>query len=338
MTSVGILSLLALSLISTPSARADFAEPAKSALSARHRLLLVSARDLAETVAERVWPGWSAEMEVLLLTGEREVLAGSSRRPEGFAALGEDPELGALSARPRAFPPSLLATMPAFGPPPTIVVGTPAATDRGASAWLLALLHEHFHQWQMGPPEYYVEVAALDLAEGDTTGRWMLEYPFPYDDVKLGEGLARSSRELAALLRRPAGANLSADAARFWRAFRRLRSHLSAPDGRYLDFQLWQEGVARFVELRAAEEAAARWRPPAALRAEADFEDFAVLARVAREDLLAALETPDLAGRRRVSFYTLGAGMALLLERTEPGWKRRVTQRRFVLAPASRVD
>jgi hypothetical protein len=330
-----LLSLLIVPATAAPAAAAA----AKTALSPRHQMLLAAAADLAARVADRVWPGWSGTgMEVLLIAGERELLLGGERHPEGFDEVAEVAGVGAVWSRRRALPPTLLATMPLFGPPPTIVVGTPEATERGGTAWLQVLLHEHFHQWQMRDPGYYAATAGLDLAAGDTTGRWMLEYPFPYDEPEIGRQWAASSRALAGLLGQSADQDLTAGATAFWRGFARLVRSLAPPDARYLNFQLWQEGVARFVELRVAEEAAARWQPPAALVAENGYESFDSLARSAREALLEDLDAPDLALQRRISFYAMGAGMALLLERTRPDWKASYELPRFRLAPATTLD
>ena len=74
------------------------------------------------------------------------------------------------------------------------------------------------------------------------------------------------------------------------------------------------------------------------MTAEADFEEFGTAARGAEADLLAQLDAPDLATQRRVSFYAMGAGLAMLLERTEPGWKQRYETPRFVLAPVAPLD
>ena len=57
--------------------------------------------------------------------------------------------------------------MPAFGPPSTVVVGTPSATKRSAAAWRATLIHEHFHQYQSALPRYYDRVNALGLSRGD---------------------------------------------------------------------------------------------------------------------------------------------------------------------------
>jgi hypothetical protein len=289
------------------------------------RARLLAARELLAATGEAVWPGWEAPFEALLLDGESEFLVGRDVVPEGFESAGTDPVLGHLASRDAVLPPQLLATMPLFGPPATIVVGTPETTGKAPGEWLLVLLHEHFHQWQMRDPAYFTAVAGLDLDGGDTTGRWMLDYPFPYDDPGVGEAFADLSRRLGALLSDGDG-----DPAALWHDHGAFVAALDPGAARYLDFQLWQEGVARFVELRVAEEGVAR-RSPAA-------EDLSAAARDLRQELMSQLAAPDLAALRRVSFYAYGAGLALLLERTEPGWKERYETPRFHLAPPSPLD
>ncbi len=306
---------------------------AGAAPSERHLVLLAAARDLVETVGDRVWPGWgSAGFELLLIDGEREHLLGRRHVPAGFESSASELKLGSAS-RTRVFPPGMLATMALFGPPATIVIGTPEATGLAPTQWILVLLHEHFHQWQMRDGEYFEATAGLDLAAGDATGRWMLEYPFPYDDAAIAAGMDDLSRRLGALLRIPADVALGARADDIWGRWRGLLAALDPADARYLRFQVWQEGVARFVELRLAEEAAAGWTPPPGLAARPDFEDLGVAACAAWEGLFEELEAPDLAARRRVSFYALGAGLALLLDRTEADWKGRYERPRFSLEP-----
>ncbi len=85
--------------------------------------------------------------------------------------------------RPRQLQPNLLATFPAFGPPSVVVVGRAEATKKASTSWVLTILHEHFHQHQSADPEYYREVEQLGLSNGDQTGMWMLNYPFPYQSA-----------------------------------------------------------------------------------------------------------------------------------------------------------
>jgi hypothetical protein len=69
----------------------------------------------------------------------------------------------------------------------------------------LTLLHEHLHQWQYSQPDYYAGVARLGLARGDTTGRWMLDYPFPYDSAPVRQAVHTLATALAGALEAPAG-------------------------------------------------------------------------------------------------------------------------------------
>ena len=55
-------------------------------------------------------------------------------------------------------------------------------------------MHEHFHQLQWAQPEYLKAIADLGLSKGDTTGMWMLNYPFPYDNPELARVVRVSSR------------------------------------------------------------------------------------------------------------------------------------------------
>lgn len=293
--------VFAAALVSTATAQGD---PAGSELAAL--------RELARIQGEALWPGYgTAPFSFLLVHGEREVLLCHPSLPAGFTRDGADAATGCdRFVRPRSgLPDALLAAMPLFGPPSTIVMGTPETTGLSPPRWRSTILHEHFHQWQSHLPEYYGRVAALDLAGGDETGMWMLNYAFPYDRPEVGAAYAAA-----------AGALLAAIEARGTDAFRarladyagRRRAFAAAAgerNWRYLDFQLWQEGVARWTEI-----ALGRGSSDAAMRAEAE----------AREaEALAELRRPDLARQQRLVAYPMGAGEAMLLEACGPGWRAR---------------
>jgi hypothetical protein len=276
-----------------------------------------------------VWPGWSqAPFDLLLVSGDHEYLVRSSARPEGFVELEEDPLLGRVLARPRVFAPRFLATFPAFGGEPTIVVGTPEQTGKSSTAWVVTLLHEHFHQLQYSAPDYYPRVQALDLAGGDTSGMWMLDYPFPYDAPANGDLVAGLRRLLAYQV---TGAGAGETEARFWTVYGELRDALAPADYRYLSFQLWQEGIARYIELRVAEAAARGAGPSPELRALPDFVPYETLAADLRQTLLAELRGASLAEDRRVVFYAFGAALGLLLDRSGVDWKERYLTEMFFL-------
>jgi hypothetical protein len=299
----------------------------------RDRVRLAEGIRLADELRDDLWPGWErTTLRVLLVTDSAEFLVGHSQRSGDFARRGYDALLKQeVWTRPRQFSPALLATFPAVSAEPTIVIGSAEQTDKSSTAWVLTLLHEHFHQWQYSRPGYYAGVARLDLAHGDTTGQWMLDYPFPYDAapvqqavhrlaIALGQALDATPSARARALRTVVGARET------------LRGHLSAADYRYFEFQLWQEGVARFIEYAAAQAAAESGKPPAAFRSLSDYEPYSEAAAGARLGVRRELERLALSRQRRVAFYPLGAATALLLEETRSDWKRVYGERPFALA------
>jgi hypothetical protein len=313
-------------------------EPPAPALATADRVALTEAMRLVELVGDSLWPGWGeVPFAVLLVTPEAEFLIGHPRPTLDFAPAGAEPVLGPIRRRPRVFPPNLLATFPAVGGIPTIVVGRPEATDKGPTAWVLTILHERFHQLQMSHPDYYDGVNALGLARGDTTGQWMLEYAFPYENATVrGRFVELASRLLRSL--ETAGSDQFAARVRAYDAAReRLRAALAPDDYRYAQFQLWQEGVARYTEIRVAElaaaSAAAGGEPPNAFRMLPGYEPYSDAAARLRREVLEGLQTATLSTQRRVAFYPLGAATALLLDLVAPGWRDRTFTEPFALDP-----
>jgi hypothetical protein len=299
----------------------------------RDRVRLAEAMRLAEDLRDDLWPGWErTTLGMLLVTDSTEFLVGNPQPSADFSRQGYDTLLKReVWTRPRQFSPVLLATFPAVSGVPTIVIGSAEHTGKSSTAWVLTLLHEHFHQWQYSQPGYYAGVARLNLAHGDTTGRWMLDYAFPYDSVPVQQAMRRLATALGQALDAPPSAKAKALKAVLG-VRETLRGCLTAADYRYFEFQLWQVGVARFIEYAAARAAAESGGPSAAFRSLSDYEPYSRAAAGARRNLRRELEQLALGSQRRVAFYPLGAAMALLLEETRPDWKRSYADRPFALA------
>jgi hypothetical protein len=296
---------------------AAFAWAAVEQLPAEDEVRIREFYRLAGQVQDQIWPEWSkTPAPLLLVTENAEFLTHHSAPPGGFQKIGDD-----LYARPRQFPTSFLATFPAFGPPSVIVVGEPKNTSKKSSTrWLVTLMHEHFHQLQCGKPGYFAAVDGLGLSRGDQTGMWMLNYAFPYEKVELAEGFARLRDLLLEAVYETDNGKFAGLASRYVGERRKLFSRLSSDDHKYLAFQLWQEGIARYTEIKVAE-AAADYRPTAEFAALPDFEAFADYAARAREETLAELKRVELAKTKREIVYSLGATEGLLLDRLNPAWK-----------------
>ena len=313
--------------------------PSAVAAQRQHHLSPADRTRLAETIrvsaslGNQLSPGLErTPLAILLVADSAEYLLGHPSPTADFSSVGYDSLLKMdVRRRPRVFAPTLLATFPAVAGLPTIVVGTAPHTGKSSSEWVLTLLHEHFHQWQSSLPDYYGGVAALDLAGGDSTGMWMLDYPFPYDSAPVQQTTRDLAKALSAALG-AAPADRDRALGRVVATEQALTPLLAPADRRYLEFQLWQEGVARFIEYQAARLATDLSPPAAAFTKLSDYESYDRLASRRRRALQQELERFDLGKNRRVSFYSLGAAYALLLERINPRWKQMYEATPFVLS------
>jgi hypothetical protein len=303
------------------------------ALAPDDRIRIAEAFRLAAAVGDEIWPAWtSAPFAILLVTPEREFLLRHPRPSPEFTKVGYDSLLATdVFVRARKFAPNLLATFPAVGGVSTIVVGQPAATGKNSTEWVLTLLHEHFHQLQTSRPGYFARVDSLGLSRGDQTGMWMLNYAFPYDSARVRSLFATLTQRLDSAL----AATTDAERATRWASVRTaradLRAALTPDDDRYLAFQMWQEGVARYTELAVARFAASHYTPSAAFAALPDFVPYATAAATIESNVRAGLRGSSLERGNRVAFYPAGAAHALMLDHIAPDWRSHYFDRAMAL-------
>ena len=89
-----------------------------------------------------------------------------------------------------------------------------------------------------------------------------------------------------------------------------LRAALSEDDRKYMDFQIWKEGVARYTQLRVARWAAEHYRPTAAFQALPGYAPFGAVARALDAAISKELAEQKLAEAKRIVFYPYGAAEA----------------------------
>lgn len=300
------------------------------------RVRLAEAFRLGEAVGERVWPGWSkTPFAVLLVTPDYEFLLRHPKPSEDFTPLGYDPMLKCeVFFRKRTYPLRLLATFPAIrgSDLSTIVVGQAENTEvKTSTPWVVTLFHEHFHQLQNAQPNYFADTRALNLARGDETGMWMLNYAFPYGDREVQERYSALGRLLAEALSARTKEERASKLAAYLGARREFQQSLNAEDYKYLSFQLWQEGIARYTEYRVAQFAAEYYRPTKEFRALKDYDPFAKLAEDLRAGIFKQLLTEQLGVSKREVVYPFGAAEGLLLDAARPSWRRRYFVDKFDL-------
>jgi hypothetical protein len=273
---------------------------------------------LTSQIQDRLWPDWDrVPAPLLLVTPQVQFLTHWPQpAPKDFIIVAPD-----LYAAPRTFPTNFSAALPVFGPPAVMVVGEPANTySKTSTPWLIAVIHEHFHQLQDAQPGYFQAVDGLGLRGGDTTGMWMLTYKFPYDDPRVAQDFARLRDLLLQTVAASDDSSFATLAGQYVKARGQFFGTLSPDDHKYMSFQLWQEGIARYTQVKAAE-AAADYQPTAQFIALPDYEPFGPYASVARSQTIAELKQIDLVKAQRNAFYSFGAVEGFLLDRLNPGWK-----------------
>ena len=277
-------------------------------------------------MGDDLWPGWSdAPFAVLLVTSDTEYLVNHPRPSDDFAREGYDTLLAsAVWSRERVFDKNLLATFPAVSGIPTVVIGQPRNTAASRSTrWVATLLHEHFHQWQQSRPDYFTAVASLGLAGADTTGMWMLNYPFPYDSLNVNKVFSEMCLCLwdavTAIGRGGSDKKLNA----YREAKRRFEESLSRDDYAYFSFQLWQEGIARYTEYTMMKKASAAYTPTPEFKNLPDYVPFGDDAKETLDHLLNELYRVSLKDARRTAFYHVGAAEGVLLDAANPNWRAR---------------
>lgn len=328
----GKLTALVLLLLSFQAVSAQD----KPSLTNADRIRIAEAFRISKVVGDRVWKGWpKVPFAILLVTSDYEFLMGHPKPSPDFTLLGSDSLLKTdVYFRTRVYPKTLLATFPAIqgSPISTIVVGEPERTGKTSTAWVITLFHEHFHQLQNSQPAYYAGVDALNLAGGDKTGMWMLNYAFPYEKKEVQEQFKALSKLLVDAINAESKRKQATKLAAYLEARQRFQQMLSPDDYKYFSFQFWQEGIARYTEYRVAKLAAAGYNPSKAFRALNDFTPFAQEADETRRRTIKQLLTEQLGESKREVVYPFGAAEGLLLDKVNPWWQSRYFVDRFDLA------
>lgn len=306
----------------------------KLALSEIDRIRIAEVFRLGDKIGDKVWKGWSAApWALLLVTPEDEFLVRHPKPSEDFKKIGYDALLKSdVYARPRKFSPHLLATFPVGSPIPVIVVGQAENTDAKTSTpWVVTVLHEHFHQLQYSQPNYYGDVEKLNLSGGDQTGMWMLNYKFPYTQKEIIEQFRLLSGLLIQTYNSKNKSERSEKLNEYLGERKKFEAMLKLEDYRYFSFQLWQEGIARYVQYKTARTAAEKYKPSKEFSRLKDFTTFEKEADNLLRLTFDELKEVDLTKSERVAFYPFGAIEGLLLDKINRNWKEKYLADKFSL-------
>lgn len=295
------------------------------------RIRIAEAFKIAEKYCDEVWPGWGeVPLSLIFLTKDHEFLVHHPNPTPDFQSMGYDSLLKTeVLFRSRVFPEKLLAAFQAVNNESSILMGTPEITGRNTSAWTITLLHEHFHQLQYFQPEYFEKSIVLDLARGDSTAMWMLNFEFPYDEPEVTEQFHKLSKQLLELIQNMG--NPDEEAIKDYLSNREsFRKFVGEENYRYMQFQLWQEGVALYTEWKLLETILSdEFQPSPEFMELEDYISFDTLQRQIYQRITRQLENMNMPQWKRVSFYAFGAGEALVLDQWKPSWKDHYLEHMF---------
>src|SRR4030095_8412569 len=219
------------------------------------KLRIKEAINISNQFGEKIWPGITKVPFVVLFVADSvEFLINHPYPSSDFKISEEDKILKAkILYRQRKYSKAFLATFPAVNGVNCIVVGTPENTGKSSTDWIITLLHEHFHQFQYTQKDHYASVAGLDLANGDETGMWQLNYPLPYDSLPISSQYSKYTRALSNAVSGINNNDFRKLLTQYTDERKKLIGLFKPSDYKYFSFQLWQEGIARYTEYKFLE-------------------------------------------------------------------------------------
>jgi hypothetical protein len=294
-------------------------------LSQRDKIIISEAYRIPEIYGKRLWNNWDKTGLIILLIGnDTEYLINHPNPGTGFNFLNYDSLLRSnIFYRKRIFAKNLFAAFPMNGVP-VIAAGLPENTGKTPTEWVITIFHEHFHQIQYSQKNYYTGADSLNLSDGDKSGMWMLNYPFPYEDPEVNKEYEVLAASLLNLVQPfpPDSRLFNRNYNLFVSEMLNFKNILNEKDYKYFQFQLWQEGIARYTEYKIAD-LLDTYRPPDEFESLEDYKSFTEIADSLRKHIYNGLREYRLKNEKRECFFSFGASLGLLLDRVNKDWKEK---------------
>ncbi|MBB4608803.1 hypothetical protein [Sphingomonas yabuuchiae] len=286
----------------------------------RERAMLAEVQHIYQGAGNRLWPDFDkVPLDLVLIGPARETLF-CHRAIKGFTSAGRDTLTKcSLQTRPRELDIDLSAAADFFAGGETIAIGYPEALQMSAAYWKASVLHEAFHLYQSHMPNYARTVEALGLSTGSSDGSWMLNYPFPYADPEVGAAFLTMGNAALAFLDAKSPQERRSATNAYVTAREAALAKVSPVDQRYYEFQVGQEGVARWTELTLARQGDAAMRNDSAGR----WSGLATSLRAVRDQGLKVW--------KRNALYVYGAIEAEMLEQAGVNWREEYRRHPFGL-------
>ena len=296
------------------------------------KIRIREALKISSQYGDKLWQGYnSVPFAILLVTDSTEFLLYHPNPSSDFRKLGRDDILNTdVYYRKTQFDTHLLATFPAVNGLSCIVIGTPENTNKNSTEWIITLLHEHFHQYQYAYPDYYESVNNLNLSNGDQTGMWMLNYPFPYDSMQIIKQYEPYSFALYKTITSANNKEFYQNVIQYIAERKKLKEKLTPSDYRYFSFQIWQEGLARYTEYKYLE-LLKDYTPTKEVTLLPDFESFKSLKTKMYSRAIKDLLDNKLNKEKRICFYSTGLAEGLILDKLNKNWREKYLTEKFYI-------
>lgn len=296
------------------------------------KIRIREALKISSQYGDKLWQGYnSVPFAILLVTDSTEFLLYHPNPSSDFRKLGRDDILNTdVYYRKTQFDTHLLATFPAVNGLSCIVIGTPENTNKNSTEWIITLLHEHFHQYQYAYPDYYESVNNLNLSNGDQTGMWMLNYPFPYDSMQIIKQYEPYSFALYKTITSANNKEFYQNVIQYIAERKKLKEKLTPSDYCYFSFQIWQEGLARYTEYKYLE-LLKDYTPTKEVTLLPDFESFKSLKTKMYSRAIKDLLDNKLNKEKRICFYSTGLAEGLILDKLNKNWREKYLTEKFYI-------
>lgn len=297
------------------------------------KIRIKEAISIRDHLGENIWKGISkVPFALVLVTKEYEYLFYHPNPSSDFSFLEKDTITNtSIYYRKTQFPVSFEATFPAVNGISCIVIGTPENTQsKHSSRWLLTVLHENFHQYQASQPNHYLKVEALGLSNGDTSGMWQLNYPFPYKNGLVESCYKDYTEALFAAIQNRNTKQFETLYKQFLQKRQKFKNILSEKDYTYFSFQIWKEGIARYTEYKYLQ-ALQTYEISEAFERLKDYKPFSQVKKELENNESSKLSDWKLPERKRIVFYSVGWAEGLLLDQVNPNWRQHYFSEPFQL-------
>jgi hypothetical protein len=287
---------------------------------------------ISQFISNNIWKDWSkTQFALLLVTDSLEYLINHPNPSPDFTESYFDSYLNTkVYIRKKVFQNNFLATFPAVNGVSTIVVGTAENTKRSSLYWMITLLHEHFHQYQTNYKDYYSSVDKLDLKDGDETGMWMLNYKFPYEDSTVNNAFKELKVKLLTAYESMDKKNFKKNVVQYIKSKETFKKIVTEKDSKYFEFQLWQEGIARYTEYQILSYLIKKdYQFSDDFKSLNDYESLNDNYQKRIKRLTEEIEKVNLKDNQRNCFYSMGAIEGHILNKYKTGWRKKYFKNLF---------